>query len=61
VIAIDSTAVAGPPVEAVSAAAYTIATDRPESDGTFAWDSTTMVVAVNRGMYLVFINTASTR
>ena len=44
-IAIDSTAVAGPPVEAVSAAAYTIATDRPESDGTFAWDSTTMVVA----------------
>jgi L-alanine-DL-glutamate epimerase-like enolase superfamily enzyme len=26
------------------AAAYTIAADRPESDGTFAWDSTTMVV-----------------
>jgi L-alanine-DL-glutamate epimerase-like enolase superfamily enzyme len=37
-------ALAGPPVGAVSAAAYTIPTDRPESDGTFAWDSTTMVV-----------------
>jgi L-alanine-DL-glutamate epimerase-like enolase superfamily enzyme len=44
VIETESTAVAGPPVEAVSAAAYTIPTDRPESDGTFAWDSTTMVV-----------------
>jgi L-alanine-DL-glutamate epimerase-like enolase superfamily enzyme len=33
-----------PAVESVSAAAYTIPTDRPESDGTFAWDSTTMVV-----------------
>ena len=37
-------AAAGPPVEAVSAAAYTIPTDRPESDGTFEWDSTTIVV-----------------
>jgi L-alanine-DL-glutamate epimerase-like enolase superfamily enzyme len=33
-----------PAVESVSAAAYTIPTDRPESDGTFAWDSTTIVV-----------------
>jgi L-alanine-DL-glutamate epimerase-like enolase superfamily enzyme len=33
-----------PAVESVAAAAYTIPTDRPESDGTFAWDSTTMVV-----------------
>ena len=32
------------PVEAVSAAAYTIPTDRPEGDGTLAWDATTIVV-----------------
>jgi L-alanine-DL-glutamate epimerase-like enolase superfamily enzyme len=38
-------AVAGLPVKRVSAAAYTVPTDRPESDGTFAWDSTTIVLA----------------
>jgi L-alanine-DL-glutamate epimerase-like enolase superfamily enzyme len=32
------------PVEAVRAAAYRIPTDGPERDGTFAWDSTTLVV-----------------
>jgi L-alanine-DL-glutamate epimerase-like enolase superfamily enzyme len=32
-------------VERVDAAAYTIPTDAPEEDGTFAWDSTTLVVA----------------
>jgi L-alanine-DL-glutamate epimerase-like enolase superfamily enzyme len=32
-------------VEAVDAAAYTIATDAPESDGTLEWDSTTIVIA----------------
>jgi L-alanine-DL-glutamate epimerase-like enolase superfamily enzyme len=31
-------------VERISALAYTIPTDRPESDGTLAWDSTTIVV-----------------
>ncbi len=31
-------------VEQVSASAYTIPTDKPESDGTLAWDSTTVVV-----------------
>jgi L-alanine-DL-glutamate epimerase-like enolase superfamily enzyme len=31
-------------VERVSAAAYTIPTDEPESDGTLEWDSTTIVV-----------------
>jgi L-alanine-DL-glutamate epimerase-like enolase superfamily enzyme len=31
-------------VERVDAAAYTIPTDRPESDGTLAWDSTTLVL-----------------
>jgi L-alanine-DL-glutamate epimerase-like enolase superfamily enzyme len=32
-------------VSAVRAAAYRIPTDGPESDGTFAWDATTIVVA----------------
>ncbi len=32
------------PVERVDAAAYTVPTDAPEGDGTFAWDSTTMVL-----------------
>jgi L-alanine-DL-glutamate epimerase-like enolase superfamily enzyme len=32
------------PVEAVTWAAYRIPTDAPETDGTFAWDATTMVV-----------------
>ena len=32
------------PVERLEAAAYTIPTDAPESDGTLSWDSTTLVV-----------------
>jgi hypothetical protein len=32
------------PIESISAAAYLIPTDEPESDGTYAWDSTTLVV-----------------
>ena len=32
----------------VTASAYTIPTDRPEADGTLAWDATTMVVAIVR-------------
>jgi L-alanine-DL-glutamate epimerase-like enolase superfamily enzyme len=35
---------AGAVVDRVSATAYTIPTDAPESDGTLAWDSTTIVV-----------------
>ncbi|GAA1121420.1 enolase C-terminal domain-like protein [Kribbella jejuensis] len=31
-------------IEAVRASAYTIPTDGPEGDGTFAWDSTTLVL-----------------
>ncbi|TDH49754.1 mandelate racemase [Mycobacterium eburneum] len=42
------TAGAPVPVDAVEAAAYTIATDAPESDGTLAWDSTTLVLATVR-------------
>lgn len=33
------------PITSVSASAYRIPTDKPESDGTFEWDSTTMVLA----------------
>ncbi|WP_250475847.1 enolase C-terminal domain-like protein [Caballeronia sp. GAFFF1] len=33
------------PIDAVRARAYTIPTDRPEADGTYAWNSTTLVVA----------------
>jgi L-alanine-DL-glutamate epimerase-like enolase superfamily enzyme len=33
-----------PPVAAVTASAYTVPTDSPEADGTFAWTSTTLVL-----------------
>ena len=33
------------PITAVAASAYTIPTDKPESDGTFEWNSTTIVIA----------------
>lgn len=32
-------------IKEISVAAYTIPTDAPEADGTFAWDSTTLIVA----------------
>ncbi len=35
---------AGAPISGLSARAYRIPTDRPEADGTFAWNSTTLVV-----------------
>jgi L-alanine-DL-glutamate epimerase-like enolase superfamily enzyme len=39
---------AQPLVESVTAAVYVIPTDSPESDGTLAWDSTTMIVVTSR-------------
>lgn len=33
------------PIESVQAAAYKIPTDTPESDGTYKWDATTLVIA----------------
>ena len=36
---------ADPRIDDVTAQAYTIPTDAPEADGTFAWSSTTLVVA----------------
>jgi len=35
----------GPPIARLEVTAYTIPTDAPESDGTIAWDRTTIVVA----------------
>ena len=32
------------PIEQIDVSAYTIPTDSPESDGTYAWDSTTIVI-----------------
>jgi len=37
------------PITKVTARAYTIPTDKPEADGTFAWDSTTLIVAHVKG------------
>ena len=34
-----------PPIEALTACAFKMPTDFPESDGTFAWDATTLIVA----------------
>jgi L-alanine-DL-glutamate epimerase-like enolase superfamily enzyme len=39
---------AGPPVSEVTAAAYVIPTDAPESDGTLSWDSTGLIVVTAR-------------
>lgn len=38
----------GARLDALTAAAYTVPTDAPESDGTFAWDRTTMVLVEAR-------------
>jgi L-alanine-DL-glutamate epimerase-like enolase superfamily enzyme len=32
------------PIDSIRAAAYTIPTDQPEADGTFAWNSTTLIL-----------------
>ena len=38
----------GAPIDSVEACAYTVPTDAPESDGTLAWDSTTLVLVTAR-------------
>jgi len=38
----------GEPIEGLSAAAYRVPTDRPEADGTFAWNSTTLILVTAR-------------
>jgi len=37
--------VSNAPIEAVRASAYKVPTDAPESDGTFSWESTTVILA----------------
>src|SRR5579875_3196845 len=37
------------PVESIDVSVYRFPTDAPESDGTFAWDATTMVIVQARG------------
>ena len=37
------------PITKATARAYTIPTDKPEADGTFAWDSTTLIVVHAEG------------
>ena len=42
-------AIAGAALGAVHAAAYRLPTDAPESDGTLAWEQTTLVVVEVEG------------
>jgi L-alanine-DL-glutamate epimerase-like enolase superfamily enzyme len=46
---VSATATAAGPLTGVRATAYRVPTDAPESDGTFAWDATTIVVAEVEG------------
>src|SRR5512146_3155883 len=52
------------PITGAAVSSYTIPTDAPESDGTLAWDSTTMVVvqlqaAGKEGLGYVYADTAT--
>ncbi len=54
------------PIERVEVSAFTIPTDFPESDGTFAWDSTTLVLVEasaggERGLGFTYAGTSSAR
>src|SRR5438270_13887604 len=61
-----SEARSGVPIEAVAASAYTIPTDAPEADGTYRWNSTTIVIAEVaaggvRGLGYTYANPATAR
>ncbi|MDQ0756414.1 enolase C-terminal domain-like protein [Arthrobacter sp. B3I4] len=43
-MAVPALSVAEAPITALQATVYTVPTDGPEADGTFSWDSTTMVL-----------------
>ena len=54
------------PIERIEVAAYRIPTDRPESDGTLEWDSTTLVVVEvvsgkHRGLGFTYADSATAR
>jgi L-alanine-DL-glutamate epimerase-like enolase superfamily enzyme len=53
-------------IEQLDVSAYTIPTSTPESDGTYAWDSTTLVVVEpvaggQRGLGFTYADTATAR
>ena len=53
-----------PRIDSVEARAYTVPTDAPESDGTYEWNATTLVVAHvaaagRRGLGYTYANTAT--
>src|SRR5918911_654463 len=54
------------PIEQIAVSAYKIPTDFPEADGTYAWDSTTLVVVEaaaggRRGLGYPYDDTATAR
>lgn len=44
VLTMNTTAGSGPTVERLDVSVYTVPTERPESDGTYAWTATTLVL-----------------
>src|ERR671938_1643323 len=63
---LKTTTGAGVAVERVAVSAYQIPTDRPEADGTYAWDSTTLVLVEARaggrtGLGYSYADTATAR
>src|SRR5690606_6440969 len=53
-------------IDRIDVSAYTVPTDFPESDGTLAWDSTTMVIVQARaadvtGLGYTYADTATAR
>jgi len=54
------------PIERIEVGAFTVATESPESDGTFAWNNTTVVVVEafaehERGIGYTYASTAAAR
>ena len=46
---LDRPRAAEAPISGVEVSVYRVPTEEPESDGTFTWDSTTLVVATVQG------------
>ncbi len=61
---IQKTPGTGPAIDRIDVSAYTIPTDAPESDGTFTWDKTTVVIVEARagdttGIGLTYADTST--
>ena len=50
-----------PAVEQVDVSAYTVPTDAPEADGTWAWDKTTLVLVEVTATAVAFAATCRTK